>query len=119
PGRPRQRSPTPRTREPRLPPGSLASSGPHPPQPSRPTRIAEFAAVPCTSAGLINIAPAVTAATPINLRRSILSEEFGCCSKSFDIFPPGTKYILTRVLVNFCAIYFSYPSKFYSSANPL
>src|SRR5229473_6858775 len=83
----------------RAPPVStrfVASSVPRPPQPSRPTRTVELAAVPRTSAGLINITPAVAAATPINLRRSILSGEFGCCCTSFDIRPPGTNCILEK-----------------------
>src|SRR6266849_2811520 len=93
----------------RAPPVStrfVASSVPRPPQPSRPTRTAELAAVPRTSDGLINIAPAVAAATPINLRRSILSGEFGCCCfASFDIHPPDTRYILEIFLVSSCAVF--------------
>src|SRR5215472_18130204 len=53
-----------------------ASSVPRPPQPSKPTRTAEFAAVPRTSSGLISIAPAVAAATPMNFLRSSSFEEF-------------------------------------------
>src|ERR1700731_4587422 len=66
-----------------------ASSVPRPPQPSNPTRTAEFAAVPRTNSGLISIAPAVAAATPINFRRPILSEQFGPCFVSPDIDPPS------------------------------
>src|SRR5882762_9429037 len=80
----------------RAPPVSTrldASSVPRPPQPSSPTRTAELAAVPCTSPGLINIAPAVPAATPINLRRSSLPEEFPRCFTSSDMFPPCAKQI--------------------------
>src|SRR5690242_15179329 len=53
-----------------------ASSVPRPPQPSKPTRTAEFAAVPRTNSGLISIAPAVAAATPMNYRRSSPFEKF-------------------------------------------
>src|SRR2546422_3868390 len=55
--------------------------------------MAELAAVPCTSAGLINIAPAVPAATPMNLRRSSLPEEFARCFTSSDMYPPCAKQI--------------------------
>src|SRR5690242_11547953 len=64
-----------------------ASSVPRPPQPSKPTRTAEFAAVPRTNSGSISIAPAVAAATPVNFPRSRSFEKFDRFA-SLAIRPP-------------------------------
>src|SRR5262249_37313291 len=69
----------------RAPPVStrfIASSVPRPPQPSKPTRIAELAAVPRTNSGRISTAPAVAAAPPMNFRRSYLSLRPAACFAS-------------------------------------
>src|SRR5437660_4466959 len=72
-----------------------ASSVPRPPQPSKPTRMAEFAAVPRTNFGLMSIAPAVAAATPMNFRRSSSLEKFGRFASPV-MFPPVARYYPIR-----------------------
>src|SRR5713226_367831 len=72
----------------RAPPVStrlVASSVPRPPQPKRPTRTAEFAAVPRTKSGLMIIKPAVAAAEVIKVRRSTWSLEFLFSVASVDM----------------------------------
>src|SRR5580765_657335 len=74
----------------RAPPVSTrfdASSVPRPPQPNKPTRTAELAAVPRTRLGLINIAPAAPAVTAMNFRRVTSFDRAGF-SGSTDMFPP-------------------------------
>src|SRR5215472_7546637 len=74
-----------------------ASSVPRPPQPSKPTRTAEFAAVPRTNVGRMSIAPAVAAATPMNLRRSSSLEKFGRFA-SFVMFSSRRRVLPDQVL---------------------
>src|SRR5207253_6552221 len=57
--------------------------------------MAAFAAVPRTNFGLMSIAPAVAAATPMNFRRSSSLEKFGRFASPV-MFPPVARYYPIR-----------------------
>src|SRR5262249_2750075 len=76
--------PPPRPR--RFPRRGAPPPAPPPPHPSKPMRTAEFAAVPRTNCGLMNIMPAVAAAAPMKARRSTFPAISDRCFESFAIF---------------------------------